>query len=146
MRRVVIDTSALVCFRYRENQWRNVAPLIKAIVNGKVVAFAPEHSLLELMHATRSKAITAGVSDRTRFIRSHTDWFMALPIQYVAIDYLHSQRELRLLVNRGLGSYDAVFVWLARDRSATLCTRDRGQIGGAPASVRKCDLRSVAFR
>lgn len=145
MNRVVIDNSAICRYRFRERGWRNVLPLIQAIEDRQVDPYAPPHLLLEFFQVARKKASSS--SDPRRFVKSHYDWLMRLPIQYIEVDYLPDARSLRLLVNQGVGSYDAIYVHLARQRDLPLCTCDRGivTLQGRVPRLRVLDLDRAAF-
>ena len=123
---VVLDNSALCRYRFREPDWENVKPLIQAVRERRVIAYAPQHLLLEFLHVAKKKANVAGLKDGGRAVKRHYDWLATLPIQYVQVDYSANVRELRLLVDRGAGSYDALYVHLARQLNAALCTCDKG--------------------
>ena len=100
---------------------------IKAIENRLVDPYAPPHFLIEFFQVARKKA--SSLSDPRRFVKSHYDWVMRLPIQYVEVDYVAEARDLRRLVNAGVGSYDAIYIHLAQQRSLPLCTCDRVIVG-----------------
>ena len=136
IRSVVLDNSALCRYRFRETGWENVAPLVQAIRNRQVFAYAPQHLLLEYLHVAKKKASTQGVKDGQRAVKRHYDWLATLPIQYVQVDYAANVRELRRLVDRGAGSYDAIYVHLARRLDATLCTCDKGIVALQTSGLR----------
>ena len=144
-RAVVVDNSALCRFRFRESGWRLVRPLVHEIEARRVVAYAPPHLLIEFFHVAQKKA--GGLSQSARSVKRHYDWLMGLPIQYVPVDYLQSASELRRLVNRGAGSYDAIYIHLAQRLRHPLCTCDTGIVAlhdaGLNFAIR--DLHQTAF-
>ena len=124
MNRVVLDNSAVCRYRFRETGWQRVSPLIQAIQDREVDAYAPPHLLVEFFQVARKKA--ASLADPRRAVKRQYDWLMSLPIQYVDVDYLAHARDLRLLIDQGAGSYDAIYIHLARQQGLPLCTCDRG--------------------
>lgn len=146
MRNVVVDCCALITFRFRQTTFRNVAPLIAAMLAGNVTAYAPAHLILELLRTTRKEANLRGIKDKSGFVKRHMDWFRRLPIHYYQVDYLTHQRELRLLVNRGVGSYDAVYAWLTGVLGAELCTTDNPLARSLPGRIAYQNLNFGPFR
>lgn len=143
--RVVLDNSAVCRYRFRESNWRNVTPLIEAVQAREVVAYAPPHLLVEFFQVAHKKC--AGLADPRRAVKAHYDWLTDLRIQYVEVDYVSDARDLRLLVNVGAGSYDAIYVHLARQQGIPLCTCDRGIVGlqSRVARLRVLDLDRDSF-
>ena len=133
---VVLDNSALCRYRFREPDWENVEPLVRAVRERRVIVYAPQHLLLEFLHVAKRKANAAGLKDGGRAVKRHYDWLATLPIQYIQVDYNANVRDLRLLVDRGAGSYDALYVHLARQLDATLCTCDRGIVALCASGLR----------
>ena len=127
MKRIVLDNSALCRYRFREPGWQNVAPLIEKIRDREIDAYAPPHLLMEFFQVVRRKC--SGHADLRRSVKGHYEWLMRQPIQYVEVDYLMDADRLRLLITRGAGSYDAIYVHLAREQGFPLCTCDRGIVG-----------------
>lgn len=123
-RAVVIDTSVLIRYRFREPGWQNTIHLLNAVQCRATIAYAPPHLLLEFFQSAHRK--TLGNADRRRALKRHFDWLLSLPIDYVDVDYVAEARSLRLLVGVGAGSYDALYVYLARRARVPLCTCDLG--------------------
>jgi predicted nucleic acid-binding protein len=65
-------------------------------------------------------------ANRSRTIKRHDDWVTSLKLHFVPVDYIAAQRELRLLVNQGAASYDAIYIYLARELGHPLWTCDTG--------------------
>lgn len=86
------------------------------------------------------------IKDRSGFVKRHMDWYRLLPINYYPVDYLTHQRELRLLVNRGIGSYDAVYAWLTDALVAELCTTDNALARSLPGRIACQNLNSGPFK
>ena len=147
IRSVVLDNSAVCRYRFREAGWENAEPLVRAIRDRRLIAYAPQHLLLEFLHVAKKKANAEGVKDGRRAVKRHYDWLATLPIQYVQVDYAANVRELRLLVDHGAGSYDALYIHLARRLDATLCTCDRGilTLHSSGLRFRACDLDRMPF-
>jgi len=143
---VVVDTSVLIRYRFREPSWENTRPLVDAIQRRQTIAYAPPHLLLEFFHAAHRK--TQPLADRKRALKRHFDWLMSLPIDYIDVDYLAEARSLRLFVGAGAGSYDALYVYLAKHRRIPLCTCDVGIVrlsssGGLRLKI--SDLDTTAY-
>ncbi len=145
MNRVVLDNSAVCRFRFREPGWKHVMRLIQAIESREIDAYAPPYLLIEFFQVARKKAVA--LADPRRSVKLHYDWLMGLPIQYVDVDDLAEARDLRLLIDRGLGSYDSIYVHLARQQNLPLCTCDRGIIAVHARGLRfpLIDLHSTPF-
>lgn len=98
MKAVVVDNSTLCRFRFKENNWHFVSPLIEAIQSRDVIAYAPPHLLVEFYHVAQRGL--GSHPHRSRIIKRHEDWLISLKLQFVPVDYVSVGRELRLLVNR----------------------------------------------
>ena len=92
------------------------------------------------------EANSRGIKGRSGFVKRHMDWFRLLPINYYPVNYLTNQRGLRLLVNRGIGSYDAVYAWLADALVAELCTTDNTLARSLPGRIACQNLNTGPFR
>ncbi len=72
---------------------------------------------------------------------------MRMPTQYIEVDYLANARDLRLLVNQGAGSYDAIYLHLALQRDLPICTCDKGIVAlqARIPRMKVLDLDHTAF-
>lgn len=88
----------------------------------EVVAYALPHLLIEFYHAAQRGL--GSHHHRSRIVKRHEDWLLSLKLQFVQVDYVSVARDLRLLVNGGAGSYDAIYIHLARRLGHPLWTCD----------------------
>jgi predicted nucleic acid-binding protein len=69
-------------------------------------------------------------------VKRHEDWLLSLKLQFVPVDYILVGRDLRLLVNRGAESYDAIYIYLARKLGHALWTCDTGILSLSQTSLK----------
>lgn len=147
---VVIDNSVLIRARFREPNWRYVEPLVKGLREGKVVGYAPQHLLLEFLHRCvkeRNRAASGRLTpdQRNRRLRRDEEWIRALRLQFLSTDYEAEFGSLRRLIGAGAGSYDAVYVHLARRLALPLCSTDRALCGLTVRGFQAIDLDAKPF-
>lgn len=104
--------------------WTFTKPIVDSIKKGHTLAYAPPQLLIEFYHVVQKGM--GMVPHRTRTIKRHDDWLGSLKINFMPVDYVTAQRDLRLLVSRGADSYDAIYIYLARRLGLELWTCDNG--------------------
>lgn len=118
MKRLVIDSSVIVKWLHIENEEniKEADAILREASNGKSLLLVPELAKYEVLNALLHKELD------TPALLACTHAFFTLPLQYYSLSESTAKRSMEMAHEHGITYYDAVFVALAQEESATLVT------------------------
>ena len=115
----VVDTSFVLAYLLPDEKERNVDEIFSKFEENKVNLLSPHLLVYETMNGLRSGVLQKRLIEKTAELL--LDSFLNMGILFEKVD---EKEVLRLAFKKGITSYDASYVWLAKSQKIGILTLD----------------------
>ena len=115
----VVDTSFVLAYLLPDEKVRNVEEIFSKFEENKINLMSPHLLVYETMNGLRSAVLQKRQTEKTAELL--LDSFLNMGIHFEKVD---EKEVLRLALKKGITTYDASYVWLAKSQNIGLLTLD----------------------